>query len=91
MVQLTPAPSVGTGSSLGSSLLLFLQPGHLQHLVQGTRLDFLRLVPSDRNEVGVIGVYILVMPFPALDSPAMLFYQLVEFGVLHDVKELLVN
>jgi hypothetical protein len=36
-------------------------------------------------------VYILVMPFPALDSPAMLFYQLVEFGVLHDVKELLVN
>lgn len=91
MVQLTPAPRLGAGSSLGSSLLLFLQSGHLQHLVQGSRLDFLCLVPSDWNEVGVIGVYILVMPFPALDRPAMLFYQLVEFGVLHDVKELLVN
>ena len=72
--------------------LSVLYAGHLQHFVQGARFDLLRLVPPDRDKVGIIGMYVFVMPsFPFLDCPAMLFNQLVKFGVLHDVKELLVN
>ena len=89
-VQLTPLPHRReAGGSFEALSFHFLYPGHFQHLVQSARLDLLGLVPSYRNKVRIIGMYILVMPFPLLDCPAVPFNQLVKLGVLHDVKDLL--
>ena len=92
-VQLTPPPLSREGGQLFEALsFLLLYSGHFQHFVQGARLDLLCLMPSYRNEIRVIGMHVLVMTtFPLFDCPAMLFNQLVKFGILHNVKELLVN